>query len=337
MNRKMKQWVADCIASSECRAMPILSFPAVSLMGITVKELISDSSLQARAMETVARQVDSVAAVSLMDLSVEAECFGGTVHVSDDEVPTIVGSLVSTPEEVERLVIPAVGTGRSGLYVDAVSQAVELIRDRPVFAGMIGPFSLAGRLMDITGIMMACYESPETVHTLLDKTTSFLEEYALAFKRAGADGVVMAEPMAGLLSPEFGDEFSSRYVKHIVERVQDDDFIVIYHNCGGSAVHMVDSIAGTGAAALHFGNAVDMADVMPQVPPHVLAMGNVDPSGQFREGTPESIRATTVALLGKCAKWPNFMISSGCDIPPSTSWENIRAFFEAVREFDPHL
>lgn len=333
MNRKMKQWVTERIASTEFRAMPILSFPAVSLMGITVRELISDSALQARAMETVALHGDSAASVSLMDLSVEAECFGGVVHVSDDEVPTIVGSLVSTPEEVAQLAVPAVGAGRSGLYVEAVSQAVELIRDRPVFAGMIGPFSLAGRLMDITSIMMACYEAPETVHALLQKTASFLEEYALAFKRAGADGIVMAEPMAGLLSPEFGEEFSSRYVKRIVERIQDDEFIVIYHNCGGSAVHMVDSIAGTGAAALHFGNAVDMADVMPQVPPHILAMGNIDPSGQFREGTPESIRAATQTLLEKCGKWPNFMISSGCDIPPPTPWENIRAFFDAVREF----
>ncbi len=329
----MKQWVADSIASTESRAMPVLSFPAVSLMGITVRELISDSTLQARAMQEVARVGDSIAAVSLMDLSVEAECFGGTVHVSDDEVPTIVGSLVSTPEEVEQLVIPPVGVGRSGLYVEAVAQAVERIQDRPVFAGMIGPFSLAGRLMDITGIMMACYESPETVHALLEKTTSFLEEYALAFKHAGANGILMAEPMAGLLSPDFGAEFSARYVKRIVERIQDENFIVIYHNCGGSAVHMVDSIAATGAAGLHFGNAVDMADVMPQVPPHILAMGNIDPSGQFREGTPESIRTATLALLEKCSKWPNFMISSGCDIPPPTPWENIQAFFAAVREF----
>jgi uroporphyrinogen decarboxylase len=27
------------------------------------------------------------------------------------------------------------------------------------------------------------------------------------------------------------------------------------------------------------------------------------------------------------------MISSGCDIPPLSPWENIEAFFAAVREF----
>lgn len=212
MNRNMKQWVEEQIASTEFRALPILSFPAVSLMGITVRELISGSSLQAQAMETVALETNAAASVSLMDLSVEAECFGAPVHVSDDEVPTISGSIVSSLEDVEKLAVPAVGTGRSGLCVKAIEQAARNIKDRPVFAGMIGPFSLAGRLMDITGIMMACYEAPDTVHALLEKPFSF-EGICAGLQKAGADGVVIAEPMAGLLSPEFGEEFSSRYVK----------------------------------------------------------------------------------------------------------------------------
>ncbi len=29
--------------------------------------------------------------------------------------------------------------------------------------------------------------------------------------------------------------------------------------------------------------------------------------------------------------YPNFLISSGCDIPPITPWENIDAFFAAVQ------
>ena len=34
-----------------------------------------------------------------------------------------------------------------------------------------------------------------------------------------------------------------------------------------------------------------------------------------------------------CCKYPNFAISSGCDIPPMSKWENIDAYFEAVSEF----
>ena len=56
--------------------MPILSFPSISLLNITVKELISDSNLQADGMKAVADACDTLASVSMMDLSVEAEAFG---------------------------------------------------------------------------------------------------------------------------------------------------------------------------------------------------------------------------------------------------------------------
>ena len=41
----------------------------------------------------------------------------------------------------------------------------------------------------------------------------------------------------------------------------------------------------------------------------------------------------TKALLERCSKYPNFVISSGCDIPPATSLANLDAFCKAVQEF----
>jgi len=194
MNKNMKQWVEDMIANPKKKAMPVLSFPAISLMNITVKDLISSSDLQAKGMKMVADEVDSAASVSLMDLSVEAECFGSTIQVSDDEVPTVTGSIVSSEEDADALEVPEVGSCRTGIYIEAIKKASEMITDRPVFAGIIGPFSLAGRLMDVTEAMIYCYEEPDMVETVLDKVTEFLINYAKAYKEAGADGIVMAEP-----------------------------------------------------------------------------------------------------------------------------------------------
>ena len=76
MKRDMKQWVADTIAAPVKKPMPVLSFPAVQLMGITVRDLISSSEHQAQGMQLVAQRVDSAAAVSLMDLSVVQSASG---------------------------------------------------------------------------------------------------------------------------------------------------------------------------------------------------------------------------------------------------------------------
>ena len=329
----MKEWLKELREAERKKAMPILSFPAVQLMGISVRELISDSDRQAEGMVRIAERVDAAASVSLMDLSVEAECFGSQIVVSEDEVPTVKGSIVSGPEEVESLRIPPVGAGRTDIYIDAVRKAAEKILDRPVFAGMIGPYSLAGRLLDVTEIMFYCYDEPEMVALLLDKATEFLISYGKAYKETGADGIMLAEPLAGLLSPALAEEFSAPFVKRIVEALQDDDFLVIYHNCGNSTIQMIDSILDTGAAAYHFGNAIDMAEMLKHIPADTIAMGNVDPAGQFRNGTPESIRTATLSLMEKCCTYPNFVISSGCDIPPMSKWENIDAFFRAVADF----
>lgn len=334
MKRNMKQWIEALKNEPKKKPLPVLSFPGIQLMGITVRELISSSELQARCMKAVADRVDSAASVSFMDLSVEAECFGSTIRVSDDEVPTVIGSIVKDEDDADALQVPEVGSGRTQIYVDAIGKAVELIQDRPVLAGVIGPFSLAGRLLDVSEAMIYCYDDPDMVHVVLEKVSRFITKYILAFKAAGANGVVMAEPLAGLLSPALAEEFSAEYVKKIIDQVQDDEFIVVYHNCGNCTIQQIDSILETGSPILHFGNAIDIKEMMTHIPPHIIGAGNVDPAGEFKNGTVESITAATKKVLEDCRKYKNFVISSGCDIPPMSRWENIDAFFETVKNFE---
>ena len=331
MRINMKKWVEDTISSPVKKAMPVLSFPSVQLMGITVRELISSSELQAEGMQRIAGRVDACAAVSLMDLSVEAEAFGSDIYFSDHEVPTVVGSIVTSEEEAEELAVPPVGAGRTGIYIDAVRLAQEQITDRPVFAGTIGPFSLAGRRMDVSETMILCYEEPDMVHAVMEKTTQFLIEYISAYKAIGANGVVMAEPLTGMLSPMLAEEFSAPYVKRIVDAVQDDSFIMVYHNCGNNVEHMAEAIVSCGAAAYHFGNACVLKNMIPHIPPNCLVLGNVDPAAQLCNGTPESIREATRKVLLECGNAPNFVLSSGCDIPPQTTWKNIDAFLNVIK------
>lgn len=333
MKRNMKQWIEELKNAEIKKPMPVLSFPGIQLMGITVKELIASSDLQAQCMKAVADRADTAIAVSFMDLSVEAECFGSTIRYSDDEVPTVIGAIVEDEDAANALQVPEVGSGRSGICVEAIRKAAEMIVDRPLFAGVIGPFSLAGRLLDVSEAMIYCYDDPDMVHVVLDKTSEFITNYCLAFKAAGANGVVLAEPLAGLLSPALAEEFSAEYVKKIIDAVQDDEFTVLYHNCGNCTIQQIDSILATGSPVLHFGNAIDMKEMMEHIPADIVATGNVDPASQFRNGTPESIRVATLKVMEDCSAYNNFVISSGCDIPPMSKWENIDAFLNAVNEY----
>ncbi len=332
MKRDMRQWLADCKANPIKKAMPILSFPGIQLIGCTVEEVVQSGELQAKCMRAIADRFDTGAAFSLMDLSVEAEAFGSKVHYNEDEVPTINEALVHDEEEADALEVPAVGAGRTKECVKGIERACELITDRPVLAGMIGPYSLAGRLLDMTEIMILCYEEPEMVETVLEKATEFLIAYAKAFKEAGANGIAMAEPAAGLLSPSLIEEFSTPYVQRIREAVEDDNFLVIYHNCG-NIEPLMNKMEEVDAYAYSFGNAIDIEKALQALPKDRLIMGNIDPAGTLRNGTPESIYQETYALLERCGKYDNFVIASGCDIPPMTSMENLQAFFDAAAAY----
>lgn len=328
----MYEWI-EKIKTGNQKPMPVLSYPAIQKMNITVRELISSSEDQARGMKLIADEFDTLASVSLMDLSVEAECFGSQIKVSDGEVPTVVGALVTSPEEAEALQVPAVTSARAGIYLKAIQKAKALISDRPVLAGVIGPFSLAGRLVDVSEAMILCYEDPDMLKTVLEKATEFLVNYVLAYKEKGADGVVVAEPLAGMLSPDLASEFSETYMKRIVEACQDENFIVVYHNCGSGTVRMMEGILSTGCKAYHFGDAVDMRDVLKAVPSDTVVMGNISPAAQFLGGTPESVYEETQNLLRDCAKYPNFVLSSGCDIPPLAPFKNVESFFRAAKDY----
>ena len=321
----------DVARSDKKQAMPILSFPAAQKLGVSVETLVKSADLQVKAMEIIARETDTIAAVSLMDLSVEAEAFGAKVRFTEDEVPAIIGQLIADEDAANELEVPDLTAGRAALCVEAVRTAKQNITGKPVIAGMIGPYSLAGRLCDVTEIMYLCFDEPETVHTVLDKVTQYLIQYGQAMKAAGADGIMMAEPLAGILSPDMAEEFSMPYVKRIIDALQDDEFAVLYHNCGNSVPQMLDAIYALGAAAYHFGNAIDMEAVMKVTPADILVMGNIDPAGQFASGTVESITSATKELMAKCGSYKNFVPSSGCDIPAHAKWENIHAFFKAVQ------
>ena len=328
---KIRNLLWDAARPGHKKALPILAFPAAQKLGVTVETLVKSAELQAKAMEIIARETDTVAAVSLMDLSVEAETFGAKVRFTENEVPAIVGQLISDEDEANELNVPDLTAGRAQICIEAVRTAKQNITDKPVLAGMIGPYSLAGRLCDVTEIMYLCFDEPETVHTVLDKATQYLIQYGQAMKAAGADGIMMAEPLAGILSPDMAEEFSMPYVKRIIDALQNTDFAVIYHNCGNSVPQMLGGIYALGAAAYHFGNAVDMEEILKATPSDILVMGNIDPAGQFAAGTVDSISTATRTLLDKCGSYPNFVPSSGCDIPAHAKWENIAAFFAAVK------
>lgn len=331
--RNMKEWCREVMASPERIAIPIMTHPGIELCGKTVKQAVTNGEIHAEAIRKLNEMYPAAASTVIMDLTVEAECFGAEIVFTENEVPNVVGRLVQDHASISALQVPSIHSGRMPEYLKANKLAAEFITDKPVFGGCIGPFSLAGRLYDMSEMMMALYMEPDTIRLLLEKCTELIISYLRAMKETGVNGVIIAEPAAGLVSNEDCSSFSSTYITRIVEELQDDHFMIVLHNCGNTG-HCTAAMIETKAAGLHFGNKIDMVGVLQECPEDILVMGNIDPVGIFKMASPEKIKQETLNLLQKTSQWKNFILSSGCDVPPEVPMENITAFYEALNEYN---
>ncbi|MGC8990919.1 MAG: uroporphyrinogen decarboxylase family protein, partial [Verrucomicrobiia bacterium] len=243
---------------------------------------------------------------------------------------TVTGRLVTSVEQADRLAVPRPGDGRTKVYLEAVRLLRRMAGEPFVFAGCIGPFSLAARLVGVSEALELTIAEPELMHVLLAKCTQFLTEYIRTFRAAGAQGVIMAEPAAGLLSPRGLAVFSSAYIRRVAAGVGDGEFSIVLHNCAAKLLHL-PAILETGLKAFHFGAPMDVVEALGKVGSDVVVCGNLDPASVFVNLPPTEVTARAAQLLAATAAQRNFVLSSGCDLPPNAPLASLDAFYLALK------
>ena len=140
----------------------------------------------------------------------------------------------------------------------------------------------------------------------------------------------MAEPAAGLLSPRSLSQFSSAYVKSIGAALADGCFTLILHNCAARLLHL-PAILETGLQSFHFGAPMDLVAALDRVPADMVLCGNLDPTAVFVQSSPAEITTRTMALMTATMPYRNFVVSSGCDVPPTAPLDHLDAFYTALK------
>jgi uroporphyrinogen decarboxylase len=317
-------------SSADRLAVPIAAFPAASLIGASVRTIVSNAEANAAAQQALHDRYRSPVVMTAMDLSVEAETFGCEIRLSETEVPTVAGRLITSMADVATLRTPHPGDGRTGVIFDAIGRMKQFDGAPLVFGGCIGPFSLAARLLGVSEALELTLADPVLVHAVLEKAAAFLGAHVQATRAAGADGVIMAEPAAGLLSPRGLREFSAAYVRPIAEVVADGHFALVLHNCAARLVHL-PAVLESGPSVFHFGAPMDLAAAASRVPEGVVLCGNLDPAAVFVQSSPNEITRQVHDLRRALDGFPNVVLSSGCDIPPDAPLTHLDAFYEAAR------
>lgn len=315
------------LKSEHKAASPCLFYPVVKKMNISLLEVLKDSYKQKDVLIKIAESYPTSTVIRMTELWCEAAAFGMECNIVENDFPHLGVALYSSVDELENVIVPSAINGVTEPLIQAVKLAAPLI-SKPLIVGVTAPYTLASVLNGSEELMINCMIEPEIVHKFFKKVTAFLIEYISEYKKAGANGIILAEPSVAMISPDMTEVFSNKYIQQIIDAVQDDTFSVIYHNCGAVNQHL-EAIARLDAHAFHFGNDVDLGLALSTIPQDRIVMGNIDPR-LFLGKNSKQIEKITANMIEKYSGFRNYICSTGCDLSPNVLPEMIHLFLQAT-------
>jgi len=205
----------------------------------------------------------------------------------------------------------------------------QLAGSKPILAFAAGPLTTAAGLMGMEPLMMALHEDPDSVDVLLDFCTE-LTIHALRFQlEKGATGVSIADPVSAvnLISEEFFERFSLPRIRRIAGVFGGSDLPVMLHICGSSEPRIAP-LVGSGINIYSMDD-VDLSRALELAKGDFAIFGNLSTFGVMLAKSPEEIFAMGRERcdLGKTG----FILAPGCDLPPDTPEDNLKAMVRAAR------
>lgn len=292
-----------------------------------------DSKKMAQAAATTYKYFGFECGVVPFDLCVEAEALGCEInvyaHSEDILYPTIKKKIIHNEEEMQ-LSIPEdlYKRGRIPLVCEAIGLLKDDIgNDVAIGSYVLGPFTLAGQIMELNDLLKLSFKKPDKVGRLLDMLAEVVIIVVKEYEKAGVDYITIREMGAtsDVLSPRVFKSLILPYLKRIFEKITIPSVIHICGKTNDIAPFMVDA----GARAISVDQKNDVAETRKKLGNSALIFGNYDPYNVLVAGTPETVRETIKRCIddGVSAVWP------GCDIWPTVPEENFRAMMDVIYNY----
>lgn len=307
--------------------IPLMGFPGIQLTHTTLKQNVFNWGVQFETLAALAHKFQPDGMFYMMDLTIEANALGLPVQFPLEHAPSVERAIAETEEDIAALgKIDILKDGRVMAFVETLRQMQSL----PGLTGayVSGPFTLAALMLGMSEAAVNVMLNPDLVHAALKVANRAVIQFMHTLAEAGADVVMVLEPSAVILSPTQFADFSAAYLREIVQAA---GLPLVLHICGKSN-HLIDGMVQTGVQGLSLDAQVDLAAVMPQIPDDVVVMGNISPTAVMVDMQPEAVYESTGTLLAQMASHRNFILSTGCDLPPETPLDNIHAFMAAGRK-----
>jgi uroporphyrinogen decarboxylase len=317
---------------------PLIGFPGVKMAHSSIKLAQQNHEEHFKVVNALVDAFEPDIQFVLMDLSVEANALGLNTLFPPNESATVLkknGEFGMSELDSLRK-IKFASDSRLLSYV----KTIELMKSEfpsvvKVGAYVTGPYTLAGLIIGAQEAGLMAARHPEKLEEICVFTNECIMQYTELVLSAGADAVCVLEPSGVMLGPLHFEKFSMVNVKNIVKLCHTAGSDCIYHVCGNST-HLIEKMVESEVDGLSLDSkdvGVDLSKIAKNIPENIVLIGNISPSRTIVYGSPKEVKEEVKALLKSMGSFPNYVLSTGCDLPLETPTDNISAFMETGRNY----
>ncbi len=213
--------------------------------------------------------------------------------------------------------------------LEAIRRLRAAVGDEKIVEGWVeGPCGASADLRGINTLMLDFVDDPEFIRDLFEFVLDLAIRFGRAQAEAGADVLGIGDPAASLVGPRIYRDFVFPYEKRLVDGLHGAGLKVRLHICGNTK-HSLPEIGQLGCDLIDIDSAVEVADARARVGAAPALLGGIDPVRTLQMGSPAEIEKA----LHTChqAAGNRYIVGAGCEVPPGTPHQNIRAMLDYAR------
>lgn len=277
--------------------------------------------------------LDIDAAILFSDILVTGEAMGGDLSFTQGVGPRFANP-VRTQYDVDALNVDCLAE------LQYVADAIKVIQQRlngkiPLIGFAGAPFTVMSYLVeggsskDFKQTKLLIHNQPELAHQLLAKIADVTVHYLNMQIAAGVNAVQIFDSWALALSWDDYEEFSHRYIKDIIARLNRKDIPVISFCKGGSV--FAPKMIETNPDVISIDWNADILNIKKTLPANMAIQGNLDPHILYADKP--VIKKYIHRMFERMRGEQGYIFNLGHGIMPDMSFDHVKYAVEVIKEF----
>jgi [methyl-Co(III) methanol-specific corrinoid protein]:coenzyme M methyltransferase len=329
--RIMKMFNKEPIDRMPCfSGQGAVTVQAIEKMNTQFAKIHNDADLMAGAALTSARMWGLEAVVVPFDMATVAEAMGRGVSLYDNVEGIIYPTVPNKWEDLDAIDIPEdfMDKGRMPVVDNAFKKLMKDAPDLAVGAWVLGPFTLAGQIMELDVLLKGLKKKADQIDAFLGKVTKVTIDLCKHYENLGVDFITVREMGSGtdLLSPRMWKTLIQPNLTKVFDAIS---IPAVNHICGSTDM-IIEMMHECGADAISVDQKNNIAETRKKLGNDILLFGNFDPYGTL---TTMEDTSEVAEVIKKCIDNGVDSVWPGCDIWPDVKKENMETYVRTVHEY----